>query len=438
MIQIETIYELFKRSSGICTDTRKIEKNQLFIALRGDHFDGNDYALNAIEGGAKAAIVDRRPLAMKPHCFYVPNTLSTLQKLAFHHRNQFNIPVLAITGTNGKTTTKELIRSVLSQEYQTIATVGNLNNHIGVPLTLLRMTSETEVAVIEMGANHQGEIAWLCNIANPTTGLVTNVGNAHLEGFGTRSNIWDTKMALYRFLERRDLVSFINEEEPSLHSLKEVAFANAVRFDSMNLPGDVESATFNIRDRSIFVSMQRNLGEFHSVEVDLYGDHNRQNILCAIGIGLQFGISMENILKGLEGYRSNQNRSQVIMKGSNTYYLDAYNANPTSMKMALKFFRNLEVGNKMLILGDMKELGDQALGAHEEVLTQVEEFEDLRKVILVGPIFSAAFGTNNALRQSYKLFENVSQAGEFLKTLELTNTHLLLKGSRGVGLEALL
>ncbi|NND32748.1 MAG: UDP-N-acetylmuramoyl-tripeptide--D-alanyl-D-alanine ligase [Saprospiraceae bacterium] len=438
MLTIESIYELFSRSSGVSTDTRKIEKNQLFVALRGDHFDGNDYAVTALKNGAGAALVDRYSLADEPGCYYVPNTLSALQKLAHHHRKHFSLPLIGITGTNGKTTTKELIRCVLSQKYHTLATAGNLNNHIGVPLTLLEITAGTEVAIIEMGANHPGEIGWLCNIAAPALGVVTNVGRAHLEGFRTLSNIWDTKMALYRYLDGRHLPVLINQSEPSLHPLEKVKFFNAVRFDPQHLPKAGKSVSFEIRSEDIVVNIITQNEEQHTGNVGLYGEHNVHNILTAISIAFYLEVPVKMIIAGLKNYLSNQNRSQIITRGSNTFYLDAYNANPTSMKMALKFFRNLEVSNKMLILGDMKELGEDSVTAHREILEEISQFGRIKAIILVGPHFSRALSEIGKLKQQIISLENVNQVRTYLNRQKLQDTHVLLKASRSIGLENIL
>jgi UDP-N-acetylmuramoyl-tripeptide--D-alanyl-D-alanine ligase len=437
MNTIETIYNVFRHSSGVCTDTRNIRQGQFFVALRGDRFDGNDYALEALQLGAGAALVDNKLLAKEPNCWYVPNTLSALQKLAHYHRSKFHIPVFAITGSNGKTTTKELINAVLQPVLETIATRGNLNNHIGVPLTLLSISEHTEVAIIEMGANHPGEIGWLCQIAAPNMGLVTNVGLAHLEGFGTLEQTWDTKMGLYRYLESVKGVVFINEQEKSLEPLKDVFFSLPVRFSQKHLVKPAVEVNFRASGTSTEVQIISSEGIEYQSQVALYGAHNSQNILAAIIVGLHLKVPIINILQGLESYRSNQNRSQIVHQNSNTYYLDAYNANPTSMKVAIDFFKDLEVPNKVFILGDMKELGDHTLTAHIDILRAIEEMDGIEKILLVGTYFQEAANTAGST-SSISLFNNVDEVRSYLKTNPFSDRHLLLKGSRSIGLEKIL
>jgi len=436
MYTIEQLYPIFRNATGICTDTRSDLSKKLFVALRGDRFDGNDYALQALAGGACAALVDRKDLASHDGCIYVDNTLSALQRLAHYHRNQFDIPVFAITGTNGKTTTKELITAVLSQKFDVCATSGNLNNHIGVPLTLLRITDETECAVVEMGANHAGEIGWLCQIAAPNMGLVTNVFPAHLEGFGSLEVIWKTKMDLYRYLDSRKGLIFINNEEESLGALREIPFTNSLRFQEQNLPSPIKSIQFIEEGDQIRVEILDDEGGMNVCLVSLFGLHNVPNILAAVAVGAQLGLSISEITRGLTAFASKLNRSQVVRRGGWTYYMDAYNANPTSMMLAISFFEKLRAPTKMLLLGDMKELGDETERAHLEILSHVQKIS-VEKILLVGSAFMAA---GSLIEPSSKLifFTDVQRAKEWLEKQTLMNVHLLVKGSRSLKLESIL
>ncbi|MCB0667719.1 MAG: UDP-N-acetylmuramoyl-tripeptide--D-alanyl-D-alanine ligase [Saprospiraceae bacterium] len=433
MHTIEKLYQLFSHSRGVSTDTREDLADKIFFALRGERFDGNQYARDALNAGARAAVVDHTDLKQVQGCLYFKNSLTTLQRLANFHRNQFDIPVVGITGTNGKTTTKELIVSVLSEKYKVCSTRGNLNNHIGVPLTLLQMSSSDEVAVIEMGANHPGEIGWLCQIAAPNLGLVTNVGKAHLQGFGGIENIWRTKMDLYRYLDSHSGSLMINRNEPSLEPLKDISFTNAFRFDRTHLIQPYRSVDFSTSNQTIEVELHTVLGTY-SCSVALYGEHNINNILCALAIGAKLGMEPEEICRGLQNYRSKLNRSEVVVKDSNTYFLDAYNANPTSMRLALEFFEKVIADNKVLILGDMFELGEDALSFHQEVVDQVLGMS-LSGVLLVGEQFGNCRIDQPGL--FVRKFENTKAVIEYLSGTAYQNTHFLIKGSRSMKLETL-
>jgi UDP-N-acetylmuramoyl-tripeptide--D-alanyl-D-alanine ligase len=306
-----------------------------------------------------------------------------------------------------------------------------------VPLTLLSISENTEVAIIEMGANHPGEIGWLCQIAAPSMGLVTNVGLAHLEGFGTLEQIWDTKMGLYRYLEAVKGEVFINEEEKSLKPLKDVFFSNPIRFNQEKLIKPAKAVNFGADATSIGLQIIDLQGIQHKCHVALYGAHNHQNILTAITVGLHLGVPITNIMQGLEAYRSNQNRSQIVHQNSNTYYLDAYNANPTSMKLALDFFDTLKVSKKVIILGDMNELGESAFDAHIDIIKVLEKMEEIAEILLVGPHFEKAVKAANPLCRITHC-KNVMEAQTFLKTKSFKNGHVLLKGSRSIGLEKIL
>jgi UDP-N-acetylmuramoyl-tripeptide--D-alanyl-D-alanine ligase len=437
MYHVSDLYAAFTRSQGVSTDSRQSQEGKLFFALRGDRFDGNDYALQALDEGAVGAVVDRPDLDGHDRCLYVKNTLTALQRLAHHHRIEMNIPVIAITGTNGKTTTKELIRSVLSQKYLICATRGNLNNHIGVPLTLLEISDTTQIAIVEMGANHPGEIGWLCQIAAPTVGLVTNVGKAHLEGFGTAGRIWETKMDLYRYLDARNAPVLINEEEPSLDPLKSVLFGRPVRFDSNHLPGDLTSISFEDLETSIRATIQNGKGYRESCITGLYGRHNHHNILSAVAVGAFLQVPFAGILRGLSEYQATLNRSQVMVKGTNTFYLDAYNANPTSMRMALNFFSELKGPGKIVILGDMMELGAESDMLHREILQLALSTGSFDRIFLVGNRFTKSLG-HRYDPEKVKLFKDAAAVSEYLKSHPFTDTRFLVKGSRAMQLETIL
>ena len=423
-------------SSGVSTDSRQNQEGRLFIGLRGDRFDGNGFALEALREGATAAIVDREDLQENEGCYYVKNSLTALQRIAHYHRMRFGIPVIAITGTNGKTTTKELTASVLSQKYQICSTLGNLNNHIGVPLTLLNIDDSTEVAIVEMGANHPGEIGWLCQIAAPTMGIVTNVGQAHLEGFGDMSRIWATKMDLYRYLEAREGLIFINEAESSLNSLKEISFKHPVRFDENHLPGQVVSASFIDEAYSIKVILRGLDDQSFSTDAKIYGKHNHHNLLAAIAIGSQLHVAPELICQGITRYEAKLNRSQIVVKATNTFYLDAYNANPTSMRKALEFFESIKSSQKVAILGDMLELGKDSGRFHQEILDFLGTLE-VRDVILVGDEF-AKCQLQYAKQIRWKWFKTATDVASYLSANHYENSHFLVKGSRSIKLESIL
>lgn len=436
MVHIEDLYSVFRKSEGISTDTRQSQHKKLFVALKGDRFDGNDYALRALSQGAIGAVVDRKELKRHPGCYYFTNTLTALQRLAYHHRQNMMIPVIAITGTNGKTTTKELLASILSQKYVICATQGNLNNHIGVPLTLLQIRESTEVAIVEMGANHPGEIGWLCQIATPSMGLVTNVAEAHLEGFGDIGNIWETKMDLYRYLESRRSLVMINEDELSLRPLRDVDFTLFLRYSRSLLPQGL-SVSFENFPTTVGVTLNDEK-EFRGMcAVKIYGRHNWNNLLSAIAISAYLKVSSDDILNGLSRYESRINRSQVVFKDTNTFYLDAYNANPTSMKMALEFLSDLEAPKKIAILGDMMELGSQSHVLHQEIVDLAIHAESLDQIFFVGTNFAEAI-EGQYMPDRFKSFNDAKAVSEYLRNSRHVNTHFLVKGSRSMKLETIL
>lgn len=420
-MNIPQIYEVFKKSTGISTDTRNINKGQIFLALKGASFDGNQYADYALDQGASHVIVDDPKVVKDERYILVMDALHTLQKLANYHRNQFDIPVFSLTGTNGKTTTKELIVAVLEQKYKVSSTKGNFNNHIGVPLTLLDIDETAEIAVVEMGANKVGDIRELCSMGNPTVGLITNVGQAHLEGFGSFEGVVKTKTEIYDFLINNDKPLFYNDQE---EILKENAQRSkkAIAFQSEDNKWEVD-----LKDQE-GVTVQR--GDV-SIKTQLTGSYNAQNIAAAIALGEYFDVPMESIKKGLEGYVPTNNRSQVMKKGSNLLILDAYNANPTSMKAAIENLAT-KSGNKLAVLGDMFELGQYSEDAHKAVIDQLKK-EGI-SAYLVGEEFSKKKDTD----QSQSYFKTTEDLKVFLEDNKIENATVLVKGSRGIALEKVL
>ncbi|NNC50961.1 MAG: UDP-N-acetylmuramoyl-tripeptide--D-alanyl-D-alanine ligase [Flaviramulus sp.] len=420
-MKIEALHKLFLESNSVCTDTRKLEQNDMFFALKGDNFDGNTYAKNALKLGAKHAIIDDPEYHLETKTILVNDVLETLQELATYHRNFLKIPIIALTGSNGKTTTKELINAVLSKKFKTTATFGNLNNHIGVPLTLLSMDTDTEIGIVEMGANHQKEIAFLCDIAQPDYGYITNFGKAHLEGFGGVKGVIKGKSELYDYLKANNNIIFINTNDPI--QVKKTKKANIFTFGNTVLGTDV---SINFVEAQPFVScVYKNL----IIQSQLIGEYNFNNISAAITIGSYFKIEPNDIKIAIKNYVPKNNRSQIINKGTNKIILDAYNANPSSMRAALVSFEK-QSGHKIAILGDMFELGKEAKTEHQTVADLALSM-NIDNVIFVGEnFFQSKINWDKASK--YKTFED-------LKTLsdvsEIQNTTLLIKGSRGMALE---
>lgn len=430
-MELEALYKIFKSHPCVATDSRKVEPGCLFFALKGANFDGNQFAGQAIEKGAAYAIVDNEDYADGDRLILVEDVLKTLQDLAHHHRIQFEIPLIAITGSNGKTTTKELVSNVLSSQYPTHYTKGNFNNHIGVPLTLLAMPEDTEVAVIEMGANHVGEIGFLCQIAAPTHGLITNIGKAHLEGFGGVEGIKKGKGELYRYLENHTGVIFLNKDEPHL---EEMAGENVaiVYYKESSQPkmDEIDYEVKLIRGQPfIEVGFLTIEGDLLSVKTQLTGSYNFNNIKTAVALGKYFRVPVEKIKNAIEAYLPQNNRSQLISIDSNTFLMDAYNANPTSMEQALKSFGSAVKPNKIAILGDMLELGEYSPTAHQHILDLAQSLG--LKVITVGSEFLQVSD------QSLAQFENKEELINWFKKQEFKDAFFLLKGSRGIQLEAL-
>jgi UDP-N-acetylmuramoyl-tripeptide--D-alanyl-D-alanine ligase len=424
-MEIATIYNYFLQSTGIATDTRKIYANNMFVALKGDNFNGNKFALSALENGAKFAIIDEIEYKLDERFILVENALDTLQKLANYHRNQLKITIVGLTGSNGKTTTKELIHVVLSQKYNTKATVGNLNNHIGVPLTLLSFDKTTEIGIVEMGANHQKEIELLCSICQPDFGYITNFGKAHLEGFGGTEGVIKGKSELYEFLFANQKTAFVNTDD-------------AIQNEKTK---NINSITFGLNTTENFVSITKiETNPMVKIEFDntiiqshLIGLYNANNINAAITIGKHFGVSNEKIKFGLENYIPNNNRSQLIEKKSNKIILDAYNANPSSMNAALTNFFQLNEKNKVAILGDMFELGIESSDEHKRLVEFCRNQTEMIFYFIGNDFFNHK--NLNTNMNFYETFESFQTNFTKLKT---ENSFLLIKGSRGMSLERIL
>ena len=415
-MNIEEIYALFQQHSTISTDSRKITNGAMFISLRGENFNGNKYALKAIQDGCSYAIVDEKEYDIHQNTILVNNALKTLQDLATYHRNQLNIPLIGITGSNGKTTSKELINAILNSELNCYATKGNLNNHIGVPLSILEINKKHEIAIIEMGANHQKEIEFLCNIAQPTFGVITNIGSAHLEGFGSLQGVIDTKKELYEFINYNKGHLFVNAGDELLLSL-----SKGISQITYGTSGDIFGL---ITEITPLLSIKYNNEIINS---HLIGDFQFDNILLAICIGNYFNVSTQNIKKSIENYIPTNNRSQLVKTKKNTLILDAYNANPSSMKAMLSSFANQQYKNKLCILGDMLELGGESNKEHLDIIKLTNQLE--LECIFVGEIFHSL--TNNSFKNKQELVKHIQGNNIHKRTI-------LLKGSRGIGLEQLI
>ena len=418
-MDIQQLHSLFLQCNSANTDTRKIVQGDMFFALKGDNFNGNVFAKQALEAGAKYVVIDENQYAESNQYLVVDNVLKKLQALASYHRDYLKLPIVALTGSNGKTTTKELINSVLSKKYNTVATKGNLNNHIGVPLTLLSMTNQTEIGIVEMGANHLKEIEFLVNIAKPDYGYITNFGKAHLEGFGNVEGIIKGKSELYDYLNTHDKLIFVNGNDTTQLNKTE----NSKRFIFSSLENS--DVLIKLKDCDPNVSVLYNGLEINS---HLIGEYNFSNICSAIAIGNYFGIDDNQIKEAIESYIPSNNRSQIIQKKSNKIILDAYNANPTSMEAAIKNLNKLSDKNKVLILGDMFELGNSAKDEHQNIvdLLTTLKFSD---VYLVGKNF---FGTTSEKIEKFETFEELKDK---LKADLFQNSTILIKGSRGMALE---
>ncbi|MDG2371500.1 MAG: UDP-N-acetylmuramoyl-tripeptide--D-alanyl-D-alanine ligase [Flavobacteriaceae bacterium] len=426
MIEINKIYKLFIKSSGVYTDTRKPLINGIFIALRGSSFNGNNFGSKAIKQGACLAIVDDFNVAEKSERFiYVEDTYSTLKNLANYHRKKLKCPVFAITGSNGKTTTKELVKAVMQEKFKTNATIGNLNNHIGVPLTLLNTPLSAEFTIIEMGANHLNEIKKLCEIAEPTHGYITNFGKAHIEGFGSEIGIMEGKSELYNYLSNSGGIIFVNiDNQNQVKKLNKIPFISFGKSKKSNYPIAYNKNTTNKLDLTFkgfnFIS-------------ELHGNYNLQNLAAAIVIGNYFKVPINKIQKTIELYKSNNNRSQFLKLKNYNIILDAYNANPSSMEVAIKSFHESYSRKSVLIIGDMLELGDYALTAHYEIISLAKTLS-FSRIISVGENFKNV----EMPLSNFDKFSSTNELIKHLKSNPIKEKNILIKGSRSLGLEKIL
>lgn len=425
MIDTQQLHKKYLASSGVSTDTRKIEADTIFFALTGENFDGNKFAAEALSAGAKYVVVDSPVVVENDSFLIVDDVLTALQELANYHRQTLDIPVIGLTGSNGKTTTKELMREVLSTTFRVIATEGNLNNHIGVPLTILRITSDTEIGIIEMGANHIGEIAALCDIAQPTYGLITNIGKAHLEGFGSFEGVLRAKSELYNYLIQHDAVIFVNSDDEVLTNM-------AKRINDpvfYNNPGDFYEC--QLLSANPYVQFETKDGNV--VKTNLFGTYNFKNMAAALCIGKYFKVDADAANDAIANYTPQNNRSQIINTASNQIILDAYNANPVSMQAALDTIKAMEHPNKVVILGDMFELGDDTDVEHERIAEEATNMK-LSKAIFCG---KASAKAASKIEGSIPFLTKEDLAA-YLENNPIQNSLILIKASRGMGLETLI
>lgn len=444
-LDIEQIYGIYSgNSSGVCTDTRNILPGSMFFALRGETFNGNDFALAALDGGAAYAVVDDPAVEVKDaeRVILVENVLETLQQLARHHRRQFRIPVIALTGTNGKTTTKELCAAALGAKYNVVATQGNLNNHIGVPLTLFRINKDTQVAVIEMGASNPGEISALVKIACPSFGLITNVGKAHLQGFGSLEGVMATKGELYDHLAEHRKIAFVNVDNPLLlkmagerEKLQTVPYGQVN--DGARIMIDEGGSPFLALEipNPCFTAVEQGVEpEWLTIKTNLIGAYNADNVLAAMCVSTYMDVPAADAVKAIEAYYPSNNRSQLMKTGRNTLVVDAYNANPTSMRAAIENFAQLRMPAKVLMLGDMLELGPDSVEEHKGILALAVE-RGFTEVYLVGQEFAAAASQLHVGKAQVHIFEDSAKLRDNLKEKPLSGCSILIKGSRGKRLE---
>ena len=422
-MEIKEIYDLYTKSYKVVKDTRDEVNNAMYFSLKGANFNGNEYALHALENGANYAVIDEVSFQVDPRMILVDDALTCLQDLARYHRQQLNIPILALTGSNGKTTTKELINIVLKQKYKVYATQGNLNNHIGVPLTLLSMTPEHDFGVVEMGANHQLEIAGYCDIAHPDFGYITNFGRVHLEGFGSFEGVIKGKTEMYSYLKKNHKKVFVHQED-------KIQMEKSENMDRIlfGAEGADYPVAFLGADPFVYIS-------FEGVEMEsqLIGNYNFSNIAAAVSIGKYFGVQNEQIKKAIEAYIPANNRSQIIKRDSNTIIMDAYNANPNSMEVAIQNLEKLSADKKVVILGDMFELGKDSDMEHQKVVDLIQS-SGFDQAYLIGNAFSGTKAQGKKLI-TCKTFEVFT---ELFKRNSFENTTFMIKASRGMALERVL
>ena len=422
---ISEIHKLFLSCSSVVIDTRKIIPNSFFVALKGERFDANTFAKEALDNGASFVLIDNKDYFIDNRTILVEDCLTALQQLAKYHRAYLNIPIIALTGSNGKTTTKELINVVLSKKYTTKATIGNLNNHIGVPLTLLSFTSVTQIGIVEMGANHQKEIEFLCEIAQPDFGYITNFGKAHLEGFGGVEGVIKGKSEMYNYLKANRKKVFVNLDD-------------AIQMDKTSA---MDCITFGQNSASASTFIEQVVAnplvelQFHGLTVksNLIGLYNANNISAAIAIGSYFSVEDVAIKEAIESYIPENNRSQLLTKNSNEILLDAYNANPSSMLVALQNFLQLDKSNKVIIIGDMFELGEESLAEHQSIINYLKANESVECYFIGNDFYS-----NKIVQSNFKFYKDFNSFAEYLQTTKFSNSTLLIKGSRGMALERVL
>jgi UDP-N-acetylmuramoyl-tripeptide--D-alanyl-D-alanine ligase len=421
-MSIQDIHNLFLQCKSVSIDTRKIEKDSMFFAIKGENFDANTFAAQAVELGALFVIIDNAAYTIGDRTILVENSLETLQELAKFHRAYLKLPIIALTGSNGKTTTKELINVVIAKKYKTKATVGNLNNHIGVPLTLLSFTKETEIGIVEMGANHKKEIEFLCEIAQPDYGYITNFGKAHLEGFGGVQGVIEGKSEMYQYLAKKDKLAFVNLEDP-------IQMERSAGIKVFTFGENRELVDINIKSikANPFVVIEY---DNFSVESHLIGLYNANNINAAVAMGHYFKVAENDIKEAIENYVPENNRSQLLRIDSNQIILDAYNANPSSMAVAITNFLQLENNNKIMILGDMFELGDESPQEHKLI---VDSLSNQEKSICY--LIGKSFYENKVEKDNIHFFETFDAFATYLKTIHFNENTILIKGSRGMALE---
>ncbi|ODT35302.1 MAG: UDP-N-acetylmuramoylalanyl-D-glutamate--2,6-diaminopimelate ligase [Niabella sp. SCN 42-15] len=422
-MSIEELYKIYLQYPSVQTDTRKLKPGDIFFALKGPNFNGNSFAQQAVDAGAVCAVIDEKDFEIPAKTFLVQDVLAALQALAHHHRKQFHIPFLAITGSNGKTTTKELIHAVLSSTYKVYTTEGNLNNHIGVPLTILKIKSDADIAVIEMGANHQHEIESYCKIAEPTHGIITNCGKAHLEGFGSVEGVKKAKGELYDHLRKVQGTAFVMWDYDYLRDMSN-GIADIIKYGTKE--ADI---TGNVLPSSTFLNVKINHPETE-IHTKLVGDYNLPNVLAAVAVGREMKIGMEKIKQSVEDYTPSNSRSQLLEKNSNKFILDAYNANPSSMKLAIENFAGIDAPGKIMMLGAMAEMGEESMAEHQNLVELIKKY-DWQNVVLVGKQFEP-------FKDQFTVFENAATAAEWFVKQNFENSYFLVKGSRSSQMEKIL
>ncbi|HVK46235.1 MAG TPA: UDP-N-acetylmuramoyl-tripeptide--D-alanyl-D-alanine ligase [Pseudobacter sp.] len=424
MITIPELYKIYQQYPSVQTDTRALKAGDLYFALKGPNFNGNDFAQAALDAGAAYAIVDEPPASPNENILIVEDVLSTLQHLAKHHREQFDIPFIAITGSNGKTTTKELVSTVLAARYRTYTTQGNLNNHIGIPLTILRVKPDAEMAVIEMGANHQKEIESYCLYTLPTHGIITNAGKAHLEGFGGIEGVRKGKGELFDYLRAHNGTAFVMWDYDYLQEMSK-GIEKIITYGTANA-----SITGTVAQSEPFLSVSITGSQPFTINSKLVGAYNLPNILVAVTVGKYFDVPDEDIRTSIENYTPSNSRSQLMTIGSNSYILDAYNANPSSMRAAIDNFASLKGSDKVLMLGGMMELGPESLQEHQQIIDLIKKY-NWKAVVLVG-------GDFRKLDHPFISMENAAAAKEWLSAQQFQHTSFLIKGSRSMQMEKVL